>query len=59
VQIVWSSRRGARQIEHLGSAHDDGELEAVRAAGRERIAAGQQALTWIWVPMRARSRVGS
>src|SRR4051795_69814 len=44
VQIVWSSRRGARRIEHLGSAHDDGELEALRAAGRERIAAGQQAL---------------
>ena len=25
VQIVWSTRRGSRQIEHLGSAHDDGE----------------------------------
>jgi len=44
VQIVWSSRRGARQIEHLGSAHDDGELEALRAAGREQVASGQQAL---------------
>ena len=31
VQIVWSTRRGARQIEHLGSAHDDGEVEALKA----------------------------
>jgi hypothetical protein len=23
VQIVWSSRRGSRSIEHLGSAHDE------------------------------------
>jgi hypothetical protein len=44
VQIVWSSRRGSRQIEHIGSAHDDGELEALQAAARERLAAGQQSL---------------
>ena len=41
VQIVWSSRRGARDIEHLGSAHDDEELEALRAAADQRLAAGQ------------------
>ena len=41
VQIVWSSRRGSRSIEHLGSAHDDGELEALKAAARQRLAAGQ------------------
>ncbi|ETZ67006.1 putative transposase domain protein [Mycobacterium sp. MAC_080597_8934] len=23
VQVVWSSRRGSRRIEHLGSAHDE------------------------------------
>ena len=23
VQIVWPSRKGSRQIEHLGSAHDE------------------------------------
>ena len=34
VQIVWSTRRGSRQIEHLGSAHDDGEVEALKAAAR-------------------------
>ena len=32
VQIVYSSRRGSRSIEHLGSAHDDRELEALKAA---------------------------
>jgi hypothetical protein len=40
VQIVWSSRRGSRNIEHLGSAHDDAELEALKAAARQRLAAG-------------------
>lgn len=29
VQIVWSSRRGSRSIEHLGPARDDEELEAL------------------------------
>ena len=41
VQVVWSSRRGSREIEHLGSAHDDAELEALKAAARQRVAAGQ------------------
>jgi hypothetical protein len=41
VQVVWSSRRGSREIEHLGSAHDAAELEALKAAARQRIAAGQ------------------
>jgi hypothetical protein len=41
VQIVWSSRRGSRQIEHLGSAHDEAGLEALKAAAAQRIAAGQ------------------
>jgi hypothetical protein len=41
VQIVHSSRRGSRDIEHLGSAHDDLELELLKAAGRQRLAAGQ------------------
>ena len=41
VQIVYSSRRGSRDIEHLGSAHDDGELELLKAAARQRLAAGQ------------------
>jgi hypothetical protein len=41
VQIVWSSRRGSRNIEHIGSAYDDAELEALKAAARQRLAAGQ------------------
>jgi len=41
VQVVWSSRRGSREIEHLGSAHDEAELEALKAAAQQRIAAGQ------------------
>jgi hypothetical protein len=41
VQIVHSSRRGSRDIEHIGSAHDDAELELLKAAARRRLAAGQ------------------
>ena len=41
VQIVYSSRRGSRDIEHIGSAHDDAELELLTAAARQRLAAGQ------------------
>jgi hypothetical protein len=44
VQIVWSSRRGSRQIEHLGSAHSEAQLEALKAAAAQRVAAGQQSL---------------
>jgi hypothetical protein len=41
VQIVYSSRRGSRDIEHIGSAHDEAELEALKAAARQRMAGGQ------------------
>ena len=41
VQIVHSSRRGSRDIEHIGSAHDDAELEILKAVARQRLAAGQ------------------
>jgi Transposase DDE domain len=44
VQVVWSSRRGSRRIEHLGSAHDEAKVAALRAVAAERIAAGQQVL---------------
>ncbi|MCL2781442.1 MAG: IS1634 family transposase [Actinomycetia bacterium] len=44
MQIVWSTRRGSRQIEHLGSARDEAELAALRAVAVERIAAGQTTL---------------
>jgi hypothetical protein len=41
VQIVYSFHRGSREIEHIGSAHDDVELELLKAAARQRLAAGQ------------------
>jgi hypothetical protein len=41
VQIVYSFHRGSRDIEHIGSAHDDAELELLKAAARQRLAAGQ------------------
>jgi len=44
VQIVWSSRKGSRQIEHLGSAHDEAQVEVLKAAAAQRLAAGQQTL---------------
>ena len=40
-QIVYSSHRGAREIEHIGSAHDDAELALLKAAARQRLATGQ------------------
>jgi hypothetical protein len=44
VQVVWSSRRGSRDIEHIGSAHDDLQLAALKAAAAQRLAAGQVGL---------------
>ena len=44
VQIVWSWRKGSRSIEHLGSAHDEVELAALKTAAAERLAAGQTEL---------------
>jgi hypothetical protein len=41
VQIVYSWRQGSREIEHIGSAHDDVELELLKTAARQRLAAGQ------------------
>jgi hypothetical protein len=41
VQIVYSNRRGSREIEHLGSARDEAQLELLNAAARQRLAAGQ------------------
>ena len=44
MQIVWSSRRGSRSIEHIGSAHDEAELAALKVAAAQRLAAGQAEL---------------
>ena len=44
VQVVWKSSRGSRDIEHLGSAHTDAEVELLKAVAAQRIAAGQDPL---------------
>lgn len=44
VQIVYSNRRGSRDIEHIGSAHSPGDVEVLKAVARERLAAGQGVL---------------
>ena len=44
VQLVHSSRRGSRKIEHLGSAHTPEEVEALKIVAKERIEAGQAEL---------------
>jgi hypothetical protein len=41
VQIVYSFHRGSRHIEHLGSAHTAAEVELLKAAARQKLAAGQ------------------
>lgn len=41
VQIVHSTRAGKRDTEHVGSAHDERQLELLKAAARQRIHAGQ------------------
>ena len=44
VQIVYSSQRGSREIGHLGSAHSGAEVELLKAAAQQWLAAGQGAL---------------
>jgi len=41
VQIVYSHRGGSREIEHIGSARTDAELEALKAAAAQRLSRGQ------------------
>lgn len=41
VQIVHSFRKGARSIEHIGSAHDDAEPAVLKEVARQRLNAGQ------------------
>ncbi|MDZ4250235.1 MAG: IS1634 family transposase [Candidatus Nanopelagicales bacterium] len=44
MQIVHSSRRGSRQIEHIGSAHSEQQAAALKAVAWQRLAAGQTEL---------------
>ena len=44
VQIVHSSRRGSREIEHIGSAHTPGEVEVLKIIAQQRLHANQDRL---------------
>ena len=44
VQIVWSSKGGSRQIEHIGSARTPDQEAALRQVARQRIHAGEDEL---------------
>jgi hypothetical protein len=37
---AWPTR-GSREIEHLGSAHNGAQVELLKTAARQRLAAGQ------------------
>ena len=50
VQIVYSNRGGSRTMEHLGSAHDEVELELLKAVARQRLVAGQGVLDIAGLP---------
>jgi hypothetical protein len=55
VQIVYSSHRGSRDIEHIGSSRDDVQLEVLKAVACQRLAAGQDEpglgrVTWLVGP---------
>ncbi|MFT4085667.1 MAG: IS1634 family transposase [Gordonia sp. (in: high G+C Gram-positive bacteria)] len=41
MQIVHSNRRGSRTIDHIGSAHTDAELAALKSVAAERLSSGQ------------------
>lgn len=44
VQIIWSKKRGRAEVEHIGSAHDEAQLELLISVARQRIHAGQAEL---------------
>lgn len=44
VQIIWSKKRGRAEVEHIGSAHTEAQLELLTAVAQQRIHAGQDEL---------------
>jgi len=46
VQIAHSSHRGSRDIEHIGSAHDNAGLEVLRALSSSPTARYTEANCW-------------
>jgi hypothetical protein len=47
VQGCVGPRGRLASIEHLGSVHDEGQLESLKAAARQRVAAGH-VFTQLW-----------
>ncbi len=43
VQVVHFTRNGSRRIEHLGSARDEDEVEALKVAASRPLARGKEA----------------
>lgn len=44
MQIVYSNRRGSREIEHIGSAHTPEDVEVLKTVARQRLHANQDTL---------------
>jgi hypothetical protein len=44
VQVMYSNRRGSRDIEDIGSAHTSAEVEILETLARERMHTNQDAL---------------
>lgn len=44
VQVVWSNRRGKKDMDHIGSAHTPEDLEVLKTIARQRMTAGQDEL---------------
>jgi hypothetical protein len=44
VQIVHSSRKGSREIEHIGSAHTPEDVEVLKAVARQRLHVNQDSI---------------
>lgn len=44
VQVVWSNKRGKKDMDHIGSAHTPEDLEVLKTVARQRMTAGQDEL---------------
>lgn len=44
VQVVWSNKRGKKDMDHIGSAHTPEDLEVLKTIARQRMTAGQDEL---------------
>ena len=55
---MYSMRRGSRTMEHLGSAHTEAELELLKAAARQKLAAGRGELDLGGLPRLSPERGG-